>query len=1074
MAYEHESGLPQAFDRAVGKPEQQGVVFHGDRPLIQAAELNEMQTIARSRAARFGRLVAKDGNRIERAEIIVDVEAGMVRLTGGSIYVAGDVFPVDEAVLSAVPMVGRTEIGVRLTKTWLTHEDDPSLLGLIPGSLAEGEAGSAREVASISWAHIDDSGAGTFYAVYTLQDGTALDQTSPSMLDPISQALAVQDRPHGNYIVSGCRVTALGADSGAQMYSVEQGEANIYGFKRTRYAALRFSETEDWDELAIPGETHTYPGGASYSFSVSQAPIGVITSILLTKEKTVTVTRGAIANGADGLPDTSVIAIISAVQGTTFVSGTSYNLVGNTIDWAPAGPEPVGGSTYQLTYRYRALVTASASDDTHITVAGGATGGDIIVAYTQKLPRVDRLCMQQDGSLLYVKGVSARANPMAPSVGADLLPLCRITNNWMSTPDVINDGIRSLPYSEMWRFFNRLLDHERLIQLERLKSGIDSREPVAKKGIFVDPFADDTYRDAGAAQTGAIGNGMLQLAITPTFHALNLTGAVLLDWVEEIVVSQLLKTACEKINPYGNFTPLPGALALSPAADFWTEARTDWASAATQEFNRGTAAAGGPLQTSTTETQIVDRRVQQLAFLRQIPVGFTLSGFGAGEILETLTFDGLNVKPAGTQTANGAGVIAGSFTIPAGVTAGTKVVLAKGVGDTEATAIFTGQGTIEIDTMRRVTTINNWTQAQLVVIQGGSNGRNFSGDGGNSGGGRGVDPQAQMFALSEPRQVVGIDFHLCNIGNTANHLLVDQVSIDTGYPTIDIAAEAVVSMIGAVVGWKSARYNLPLTTPSDRKHAFVIKSDDPVHAISIAKLGGFDAELQQRITQHPYIVGPRYSSVNAETWTAHQDEAQAFRVVAAKYPVLTKTVALGSVALVDCSDLQIRAAVELPAAGCTVVFEIERTNGTIYRLLPYQVLQLTEYLNETVSVRAVLTGTATLSPILYAPAYLVTGKIASSLTYITRAFDLGTAVRVAAYFKSFLPGGATVAMHYSIDGGAWTALPLTVTEALAFPLWTERKHQVASVTGVQVRLRLTGTGGPAARLIIGDFGAGIF
>lgn len=1076
--FEHESGLPFAFDRAAGHPEQQSVVFYGARAFLQATELQDLQTIIRGRHDRLGALVAKDGNRIVRGDAIVNTEDGTVTLTDGSIYVAGDVFPVAAKVLSGIPMVGKTEIGIRLVKHFRTSEEDPSLLGLVPGSLAEGEPGAAREIATISWAHVDDAGAGAFYSVYTLQDGTILDQTGPSILEPAMQALAAYDRPNGNYIVSGCRVTALGLDSGKQLFSIEQGEANINGFKRTRYAALRHAEPQAWEELAIPGETHTYTGGASVTFPVAQAPIGVINSILLTKEKTFTVTRGAIVSGADALPDTSVISVSSVTQGaTTFVAVTSFNLVNNNIDWAPAGPEPAVGSSYQVTYRYRATVLPTSFTNTTITVSGGVAGGDVIVAYTQKLPRIDRICMQQDGSPLYVKGLPARSNPLAPAVPSDVLPLCQVINDWMSTPTVINDGVRSLPYSEMWRYFNRLIDIDRLVQLERLKSGIDSREPVAKKGMFVDPFIDDSYRDAGTAQTGAIGNGMLELAIVPTFFRANINSPVTLDWVEDVIIAQELKTACEKINPYANFLPLPGALKLTPGADFWTQSRTDWLSEQTTEFNRGVRRDGGPLQTSTTETQVVDQRVEQLEFLRSIVVAFEISGFGSGEILETLTFDGLNVKPAGVQTANAEGKISGNFTIPPSVTAGTKVVEAIGMGDTSAIALFTGQGTIEVDVMRRVTTINNWTRPQLVASVG--SGRSNSGNSGNNsnggqgGAGRG-DPQAQLFALPETRQIVGVDFHLCAIGNTAKHLLIDQVSTDTGYPTVDVSAEALVPMAGAVVGWKSARYALPLTTSPDSSHAFVIKTDDNEHAVSIAKLGGFDEEKQAWVSSHPYVTGPRFSSVNAETWTAHQDEALAFRVVAAKYPVTTKTVNLGSFNLVHCSDLQVRAAVELPSAGCSVVFEVERPNGTIYKLLPFQLLQLTEFITETVVLRAVLTGTEKLSPILYAPVELLAGEIGESLTYITRAFDLGTAVRITSYLKSYLPGGATIAMAYSIDGAAFVSLPLTHTDPLAYPLWTEKKYEATGLSGTLARLKITATGGPAARLIIGDLGAGIF
>lgn len=1064
MAFEHPSGLPYAFDRArEAGPGLQGLVFYGQRPYIQAAELNDWQSIERGKLRRVGRMIVNDGTRIERGAAIVDAEAGEVSIEAGRVYADGDVWDVPAAVLHAVPMTGRIELGIRLVTSYVTHEDDPTLLGLVPGSDAEGEPGAAREYRSAAWAFNGDGADGTFFAVYTLQDGTILDQVGPNILAPALQAIQEYDRPNGNYIVSGCRVTALGAQAGAQRFAIEEGEANINGYKRTRFAALRHAEPEEWDELAIPGETHTYPGGASYTLKVANAPIGVINSILLTKEKTATITRGAVANGADGLPDTSVIQIVSVKQGaTTYVAGTDYNRVNNTVDWAPAGAEPATGSSYQVTYRYRASVAPTSSTLTEITVSGGATGGDIIIAYTQRLPRIDRICLAEDGSPIYLRGLSASINPMPPAVPGNALKLATITNDWMGTPTVNNDGTHSLPWDQLWPYLNRIVDLDRLVQLERLKSGIDSREPVAKKGMFVDPFLDDTYRDPGEAQSGAIVDGILMLAIAPTFYFGNIAAPIMLDWVEEVISEQPLKTGCELINPYANFTPLPGAMTLTPAADFWTESREEWTSAETRQFNRGTRVSG-PLSVTSTSVEQVAERTEEAPFLREISLEFSISGFGGGEILNELTFDGLNVKPAGVVSANDAGEITGTFTIPANVTAGTKIVEAKGAGGGEATALFVGQGIIETTVMRRVTTIETWTRRRTGV----------SSDNTNSAW-RGIDPQAQLFAVDRLRQVVGVDVHLCAIGNRAHDIVIDQVTTDNGYPTSEIVAEGRVDMADAEIGWTPSRFILPVTATPERRHAFVVKTDDNAHAVSIAKLGGFDPDLQRWVTAHPYVTGPRFSSVNAETWTAHQDEALAFRLVAARYPVTTKTVDLGSFALVNCSDLQVRAAVELPSTGCSVEFEIHRTNGTVYKLAPFQVLQLTEFITETVELKAVLRGTEELSPILYAPVELVAGQIATELTYVTRAFPLGAAVRVAAYLKAFLPGGSTVSVAISIDGGAWTTLPLSTTEALSFPNWTERKYQNTGLTGTLARLKITGTGGPASRTLIGDFGAGIF
>jgi hypothetical protein len=1067
MAFEHNSGLPFAYDRALTRPEIQQVIFYGERPYIQTTELNEMGTIVRGLIKRLGRVVVSDGDRIERGDAFVDTEAGTVTIEGGRVYADGDVWDVSGRVLSDVQMAGRTEVGIRLVTTWVTSLEDPTLLGLVPGSDGEGEEGAAREIRTATWSHQDAEEEGVFFSVYTLQDGVILDQTGPNILAPALQSIIEYDRPNGNYIVSGCRVTWLGTDAGKQIFSISEGEANINGYKRTRLAALRHEEIEDWDELLINGETHTFPGGASHTFSVDVAPIGVINTILLTKQKTVAVTRGAIANGSDGLPDTSVTEIVSVTQGgTTYVQGVDFTRVANAVDWGLVGAEPAAGSAYSVTYRYRATVIADAFTDRTITVSGGAAGGDIIVTYTSKLPRIDRLCLTEEGAPFYIKGISARSNPRPPGAPTDALKLCQIRNDWMSSPEIIvdgvNDGVRFLTAAENAKVYYTVLDMLRLFGLERLKNATDAREPVAKKGIFVDPFQDDSYRDAGLMQSGAIVDGILQLAIDPTFYETTLAAPVTLDGVEEVIIAQELKSQCELINPYANFNFLPASMVIQPPVDFWTVSRQQWLSAQTQEFNQGVQVNGGPLQTSNTVTQLVDTRSELIEFLRQISIAFSIEGFAPGEILDELTFDGVDVKPAGVLTANASGEVSGTFVIPQNVTAGTKTVYAGGMGGSEAVTLFAGQGTIETRIMRQVTTINRWTRAQVERRE--------------SGGGRdrGSDPQAQLFAVPELRQIIGLDFHLCGIGDTTKDIVVNQVTTANGYPTTDIQAEAFVSMAGAAVGWKSARFMLPVTTGPQSLHGHVIKTDDNLHAVSVAKLGGFDAGLQQKISRHPYVVAPRFSSVNAETWTAHQDEALSFRVIAWAYPVTTKTVPLGSFDLVDCSDLQVRAAIELPSNGCSVEFEVERTNGTIYRLAEGQVLQFNEFLTETVELRAVLKGTSKLSPILYAPVQLVAGKIHEELTYVTRAFDLGELVRVASYYKAFLPGGSSATMEISKDDGAWVALPLEETDPLAFPLWVERKHELTDQTATTCRLKITGTGGPASRLLIGDFSAAVF
>ncbi|WP_375702699.1 DUF4815 domain-containing protein, partial [Bartonella sp. CL43QHWL] len=493
--------------------------------------------------------------------------------------------------------------------------------------------------------------------------------------------------------------------------------------------------------------------------------------------KTVNVTRGAVAAGRDGVPDKSITAFIKIVQGSKeFKEGTDFKKTGDTVDWAPVGDEPLAGSSYKVTYRYRAKITADKVTAQEITVSGGAQGGDIIVSYTYKLPRIDRIGLNTGSNVVYIKGVSSD-HPMAPSVPDDVLSLATITNNWLETPVVVNDGTRVAPYDEMWRYFQRVLSLDRLMQLERIKSNVDSKEPVAKKGMFADPFLDDSYRDEGFQQTGAVGNGILQLAIDPTFYTANLTAPVTLDWTNEVIIAQELTTACEKINPYQNFATLPGTVTLEPATDFWHEQRTDWLSSVTNQLNMGWNR-GRSVRKTEISDDLVSATQEKIDFLRQITLSFKIEGFGSSEILERLTFDGVNILPKTKLVANTKGTLEGTFTIPQNITAGTKNVVARGKGGTIATGLFTGQGVIDVKVMRRTTTVKIWTQ---------------------------VDPQAQVFTPDETRQITGIDFHLCKIGNENHDLVIDLVTTENGYPTADIQAQSFYSMKGAKLGWAEAR-----------------------------------------------------------------------------------------------------------------------------------------------------------------------------------------------------------------------------------------------------------------------------
>lgn len=1044
--FQHPSGLAGAYDRTPLKPLWDALVFR-EGNFAQAAELNEMASLIGNRGRRISDRIMRDGDRVSGADIIVDTTTGAVTLTAGQVYVRGDIRQVADATLTGVSMTGSVIVGVRVVTTYTTEVDDPDMLGLAPGTDAEGEPGAARQIATVVWGWDGDGQTGDLFQVYLLQDGVAVDQSAPPELEGVTQAIASYDMDaHGSYIVRGCAVTALGRISGAQHFSIAEGVANILGFKRTRNSALRHIEPEVFDTAAVDAEPHTFADGGSGTavIPINHGPLAAVSVAIVERLTTATITKG-IAGGADPLPNSSVTQIVSVTQGaTTYVAGTDFALNADKVDWSPGGAEPAPGSTYSVQYRYLDAVTPTATTDDSVTLTGGVTGGQVFLSYTWKLPRTDLLCLDSNGLPVYVKGLSSAVTPKAPSAPSQLLALCEVQNDWRGTATVVNTDVRSVPFIELWAYLRRLFDALDLIALERLKRDIDSREPVAKKGVFVDPWIDDTYRDAGVAQTAAVFDGQMQLAIADTTYALTLPQHALLDYTEEVILRQDLATSCMKVNPYKAFTPIPAAMTLSPAVDYWTDFETQWASAVTRVIF------GGEVGTSSAITQTVSSAVQVLEYLRPIGVGFTINGFAPGEALTALTFDGLDVMPAGL-VADANGQITGTFTIPGPntVLAGTKIVAATGAAGTTAAAKFSGQGQIDIDTLRQVTTISREKQ----------NGQDH------------VDPLAQTFALTEGRFVTGFDLQFCAIGDRTNPVIVEIHPVESGWPTEEVLAQAVIPMASALTGvWTAARFPLPVYLQANRQYAVMVKTDDDTHALSTARVGDYDAVNKRYVGSQAYAVGVLLSSSNAVTWTAHQDQDLTFRIVGATFAPTSKTVELGTAALSNISDLLVNAGVELATDAASCVFEIERATGDKTRVLAGQPWAMTGFLTETVKVRAILSGSDKITPILYPNPLLIGGTLQASGTYVTRAFDMGASIRMSAIVKTNLPAGSALTVEIDADDGAWASVPQYAATILSDGT-TEREYRIDPYTATTGRLRLTLSGTPGARPVLTDMRA---
>lgn len=688
--------------------------FRGDR-ILQSAELNELQSSFYARLSSIGNTLFKDGDLIREAGCIVDAVTGAVHMQSGALYLAGVVRGIGPASF-VIPVVGTVVIGVYLQQRTITEIDDPTLLNPAVGTRGYREPGAERLQINPVWGVAGDGKDGSFYPVYEVVDGILKGKEAPPTIDAVSVAIQKYDRDStgGNYIIVGMDVRRGEQFSGdKQTYIVSAGSARANGRQITLNAALRYVLSAAPDLKTIESEPHVSAGVAAHRVTVDFGPIASLDEVTITAERQVNVVHGAVSGGADPLPDTSVLQIVSVTQGaTTFVKTTDYKLTAGKVDWSPSGAEPATGSAYSVTYQYIKDAEPTAIDSTGFTVAGAVAESLILVSYRYKVPRVDRLCINESGDIVAIKGVASDWMPQPPSVPSTLLLLATLYQQWNSASSLRQDSPRMVPMADLAHVQTQLDAIKMLIATQGLRSDATGRESVLKKSVFVDPLLDDSMRDSGVIQTGAIISGALSLPVhlSAARFGSDVAATTTIGHTVIPLIEQTRKTGSMKVNPYLTFAPIPARIELDPAIDQMTYATDLWTSAMTSRVTQRIAYGGsaGVASSETVETVSSSPTSDQL--IRPQTITFTMTGFAAGETVIAASFDGVAVVP-GTladplilPVANASGSVSGKFNIPANITSGRKIVQIIGSDGSFGSAYFTGASWTENRVLRRVVT----------------------------------------------------------------------------------------------------------------------------------------------------------------------------------------------------------------------------------------------------------------------------------------------------------------------------------------------------------------------------------
>jgi hypothetical protein len=386
--------------------------------------------------------------------------------------------------------------------------------------------------------------------------------------------------------------------------------------------------------------------------------------------------------------------------------------------------------------------------------------------------------------------------------------------------------------------------------------------------------------------------------------------------------------------------------------------------------------------------------------------------------------------------ADANGRVAGKFTVPPNIIAGTKTIEVRGANGGRGTALYTGQaGTMTVESRRQVTT----TVTQF------------------------YDPLAQTFTPDTGFHCAGVDLFFQAVGNSGAPVDVQLRDVENGYPGTEILAQCRVpaAQLARTPG-ASTRFLFgnPTWVDPNIERCFVVMTDDPNHAIYLAQLGKGDLNGKGFVTKQPYNVGVMFASSNGKAWSAFQDQDLQFGLLRADFTSNQRTVALGNINAAGMTDLLMIAGVQRPTPDAQLIFTFTRADGSQFSVAEGQTVSLGESVNEVIACSAQFAGKPGVSPILFPNPQVILGVLRATGLYHTRAFAVGNNGRITITYECNLPGTASILAD--VQTGADPTLEASWTNVGIAPSgqrpvgdgWVERTHIIDPITIAQSRIRL--------------------
>lgn len=929
-------------DRFDEDKEYTKVLYQPDRAL-QAAELNEQQSIVDSNMIKLGNAIFTDGDVQEGMAFLVNPEKTEITVREGLVYLGGKVRKFKEQTIPFVA-VGDFNVQIKLKQEIVTFEKDANLLDQSLGSpnyLSEG-ADRLKETVELT------SGDSTAVTLYQFVDGSLFKAITSPSASKLGEVLAQRTFDEsGSYKVEGLELylEKHPTDESKVNLVIDAGKAYVLGYQILKTATTK---------IAIPkamGTRQTFGEAFYYSPTTRRGKLGsspvksvdrVNGQIQVTKEL---VNRGSVANSSDSLKNSSVFKIDRLWQEnegevvSEYTQGVDYQLLnGNSISWALNGSEPSSGSTYFVTYKYNRVlqegrdykvVTEGGGDyfDTYIDFAGMSgvipiADSLVTVDYTYYLAREDLVIMDKDGNITVKYGQSDSYNKTTPPQHSDPYTL-------------ILGGVKLIPNSDNGVTANSDWTSLSMIDLRKLKRRLENVEhnqalnyldqpamaginPTTLRGVFSDGFISTEKSDI-THPDHTIAYSFDDAEITLPYASVNTTRPVLLEsqsncnvWGRLVTapfnevegIAQLSATSTMNVNPY-NVYNATGILKLNPSEDNWVE-----------EDETIIYEDGEPKNVKLRRWWI-SRNPQNSSLFRpdwefsqnvELDEGQSWSGGIGGELTGTIStttaskttesaIEYIRERDVNFTVTN---LIPGSDNLemtfdgrevkltPTGSTqAGGKTGTLKADSNGKVTGSFRIPKGVRCG-VREVALYNNSNDARATYVAQGIRRTEESVIRRQRVTMALYDPLAQTFQFPTNKVVTSIELFFASRDTSKNIGVQIRNVTESGMPGKTIYAETTLTPSQIAIsstGYAPTKvvFDDPLICDAGKEYAIVIMTDSDKYSMYIATLGETDIQTKQTIVRNPYLQGILFSSSNASAWTPHQGSDLKFKVNVAKF-----------------------------------------------------------------------------------------------------------------------------------------------------------------------------------------------